>query len=102
MHLGLNNKVAFVAASSQGLGKSVALQLAQEGATVIICSRNKESLEKAKQEIEASGNKNVFAFTGDLSIASEREKVIQQTLKVCKNVDILITNTGGPPSGKFE
>ncbi len=46
MELGLKNKVAFVAASSQGLGKSVALELAQEGAKLIICGRNKENLVK--------------------------------------------------------
>ena len=51
MELGLKNKVAFVAASSQGLGKAVALELAQEGAKVIINGRSKESLEKTKQEI---------------------------------------------------
>ena len=55
MDLGLKNKVAFVAASSQGLGKSVALELAQEGANIIICGRNKENLEKTKQEIEKPG-----------------------------------------------
>ena len=49
MELGLRNKVAFVAASSQGLGKSVALELAQEGANIIICGRNKDTLEKTKQ-----------------------------------------------------
>jgi 3-oxoacyl-[acyl-carrier protein] reductase len=48
MQLGLNNKVAFVAASSQGLGRSVALELAQEGARVIICGRNKDTLQKTK------------------------------------------------------
>ncbi|MCB0395723.1 MAG: SDR family NAD(P)-dependent oxidoreductase, partial [Flavobacteriales bacterium] len=42
MDLGLNNKVAFVAASSQGLGKSVALELAREGASVVLCGRDLE------------------------------------------------------------
>ena len=52
MELELKNKVAFVAASSQGLGKSVATELAQEGARVIINGRFKESLERTKDEIE--------------------------------------------------
>ena len=59
MELGLKNKIAFVAASSQGLGKSVAFELAQEGARVIICGRFKESLEKTKQEIENKTNAEV-------------------------------------------
>ncbi len=102
MELGLKNKVAFIAASSQGLGKSVALELAQEGANIIICGRNKDVLEKTKQEIENQTNRELLALTGDLSVAAEREQIIQSVLQVYNRVDILVTNTGGPPTGKFE
>lgn len=102
MELGLKNKVAFVAASSQGLGKSVALELAQEGAKVIINGRFKESLEATKQEIEQQTNAEVLALSGDLSVANDREQVIRTALEVYSKIDILVTNTGGPPSGKFE
>jgi 3-oxoacyl-[acyl-carrier protein] reductase len=102
MDLGLKNKIAFVAASSQGLGKSVALELAKEGASIIICGRNKESLEKAKQEIENQTNKELLALAGDLSIPAEREQIIKSALQVYSTIDILVTNTGGPPTGKFE
>ena len=73
MDLGLNNKVAFVAASSDGLGKAVALELAKEGATVIINGRNKEKLEKTKQEIELECQTCVLAISGDL--ADEKESI---------------------------
>ena len=86
MELGLKNKVAFVAASSQGLGKSVALELAQEGAKLIICGRNKENLEKTKHEIEKLTNKEVLALAGDLSIAVEREQIIKNALQVYSNI----------------
>src|SRR5258708_13697801 len=102
MELGLKNKVAFVAASSQGLGKSVALELAQEGANIIICGRNKEHLEKTKQEIENQTTAEVLALGGDLSVSAERGDIIKSALQVYSTVDILVTNTGGPPSGKFE
>ncbi len=102
MELGLKDKVAFIAASSKGLGKSVALELAKEGASVIICGRNKDALEKTKQEIETQTNKETLAITGDLSVAAEREQIIQSALQTYNTVDILITNTGGPPAGKFE
>ena len=102
MDLGLKNKVAFVAASSQGLGKSVALELAQEGANIIICGRNKENLEKTKQEIENQTNKELLALAGDLSVSAEREHIIKMVLQAYNTVDILVTNTGGPPAGKFE
>src|SRR6185436_19183371 len=102
MDLGLKNKTAFVAASSQGLGKAVAMELAQEGAKLIINSRNKEALEQTKKEIEDKCKTEVIAITGDLSIAEQRNDVIETALKSFNPIDILITNTGGPPSGKFE
>ena len=102
MELGLKNKIAFVAASSQGLGKSVALEFAQEGATIIICGRNKANLEKTKREIENKTNKKVFALAGDLSVATERELIIKAALQSFPTIDILVTNSGGPPSGKFD
>tara|TARA_R110002073_G_scaffold128999_3_gene275138 strand:- start:100067 stop:100831 length:765 start_codon:yes stop_codon:yes gene_type:complete len=102
MDLGLKNKVAFVAASSQGLGKSVALELAKEGAHVVINGRNKELLSKTEQEINAAGNGTVLALIGDLSIGEDRDRMINEVLSRYKHLDILVTNTGGPPSGKFE
>ena len=102
MDLGLKNKIAFVAASSQGLGKAVALELAQEGARLIICGRNKENLGKAKDEIEKISNEEVLALDGDLSIAAQREQLIKKALQVYSHVDILVTNSGGPATGKFE
>ena len=102
MELGLKNKIAFVAASSQGLGKAVALELAQEGAKLIINGRNKENLESTKKEIEKINGAEVLALAGDLSNDQEREQVIKKTLQAYDHIDILITNTGGPPSGKFE
>jgi len=102
MELGLKNKVAFIAASSQGLGKSVAHELAHEGASIIICGRNKENLEKTKQEIESKNDKEVLALAGDLSVFTERDQIIKEALRSYPVIDILVTNTGGPPSGKFE
>jgi 3-oxoacyl-[acyl-carrier protein] reductase len=102
MELGLRNKVAFIAASSQGLGKAVAMELAQEGAKIIINGRNKERLEQTKEEIEKQTRNEVLALAGDLSIAEERDQIIENALQVHHTIDVLITNTGGPPSGKFE
>jgi len=102
MDLGLKDKIAFVAASSQGLGKAVAIELAKEGAHIAICGRNQEQLNKTKLEIEKVSNGRVIAFSGDLSINSDRNNILDSVLKFYGKVDILITNTGGPPSGKFE
>jgi 3-oxoacyl-[acyl-carrier protein] reductase len=100
MDLHLTDKIAFVAASSNGLGKSVAIELAKEGARVIICGRNPDTLNKAKAEIEKFGN--VFGIAGDLTNNIDRDRIINTVLEKYKHVDVLITNTGGPPTGKFE
>ncbi len=102
MDLGLKNKVAFVAASSKGLGKSVSMELAREGARIIICGRRKEDLEKTKDEIEKQTTAEVLALTGDLSLPAERDSIIKSALQVYSTIDILVTNTGGPPTGKIE
>jgi 3-oxoacyl-[acyl-carrier protein] reductase len=102
MDLGLKNKTAFIAASSQGLGKAVAVELALEGATVIINGRNNEALEKTKQAIESKTHRPVLAVPGDLSDAGQCEQVIKEVLKNFPAIHILVTNTGGPPAAKFE
>lgn len=102
MDLGLKGKVAFVAASSQGLGKSVALEFAREGANVIINGRNSELLEQTRKEIDEAGTGKVLAILGDLSDANQRKEVVTTALKEFPDIHVLITNIGGPPSGKFE
>jgi 3-oxoacyl-[acyl-carrier protein] reductase len=101
MDLGIKNKVAFVSASSQGLGKSSALALAKEGAHVAICGRNQELLRQTAGEIKALGVK-VLSLEGDLSSAADCRRFVESTLTEFGSVDILVTNTGGPPTGKFE
>ena len=102
MDLGLKNKTAFVAASSDGLGKAVAMELAKEGATVIINGRNEERLKATQKIIEDTSHSKVIAIVGDLSTSSGRSTVIETIFKEVDHIDILITNTGGPPAGKFE
>jgi len=102
MDLGLKDKVAFIAASSQGLGKAVAFELVQEGAKVIINGRNGGTLERTKQEIKLLAGQEVLSIAGDLSISGEREKIINTALQTYGTIDILVTNTGGPRSGTFE
>ena len=95
MDLGLKDKVAFIAASSQGLGKAVAFELVQEGAKVIINGRNGGTLERTKQEIKLLAGQEVLSIAGDLSISGEREKIINTALQTYGTIDILVTNTGG-------
>ncbi len=102
MDLGIQNRVALVLASSKGLGKAVAKELAKEGAKVIICGTDAVALETTKAEIEAMAPNNVAAFVCDLTDEHQRRNLVEQSVKAFGNIDILITNTGGPAAGPFE
>ncbi len=102
MDLGLTGKNAFVAGSSKGLGLAVAMELAKEGANLVICSRNQKKLDEAKQELTALGSGDVFVLQGDVSVESERNFLIKASLDRFEHIDILVTNSGGPPPGNFE
>ncbi len=102
MDLGLKNKVALVLASSKGLGKSVALDLAKEGAKVVICSRNTTELEQAKQDIERQTSSSVLAITCDLLDTNQRADLVKQVEEQLGTIDLLVTNIGGPKAGGFE
>ena len=102
MKLGLINKTALVAASSQGLGKAVAEELAKEGANLILCGRTKATLDETVHSIAQLGSGEVLALQGDLSRAEDRDRILAAALEKFECIDILVTNTGGPPPGTFE
>jgi len=101
MDLGIKRKSALVAASSKGLGKAIALELAREGARIVITSRNSENLKRAEDEIRALGAE-VHAIKADLTVKEDIKNLIERALEACGSIDILVTNAGGPPPGTFE
>jgi 3-oxoacyl-[acyl-carrier protein] reductase len=95
MDLGLEGKVALVMGASRGLGRGVAGALAREGARVALASRSQERLDEAVAEI----GERATAFVAD---ATDLERLARLPLEVAEalgSVDILVTNTGGPPPG---
>ena len=99
MDLRIQNKVALVAASSSGLGKSAALQLSREGAHLAICARNKENLFHAKEDIEAETSGVVQAYPIDVTQKDQVEKMVENIVSSLGSIDILVCNAGGPPAG---
>jgi 3-oxoacyl-[acyl-carrier protein] reductase len=99
--LGLAGRVAVVAAGSKGLGRAVAEELAREGAAVVICARGRDPLETTCAHILAAGGR-AHGVVADVSVAADAERVVVEARKVFGAVDILVTNSGGPRSGKFE
>lgn len=100
MDLGLNKRVAMVAAASKGLGRAIAESLAREGCRLSICSRSTDNLDPARLAIEEAGGE-VLAVQCDVSNPSELERWFEATEATFGQVDILVTNTGGPPAAKF-
>lgn len=102
MDLGLKGKRALVAASSRGLGRAIAEELAAEGCDLLICARSEGPLETARDEIAAAHGVRVVAHPADLSKAEEAAAVARRAVDELGGVDVLVTNNGGPPSGPFE
>lgn len=102
MDLGLHGKVALVAAASKGLGRAIAEELAREGASVAMCARGEDALRNARDEIATTTSADVLAIAGDVSDPRDVQRIVRVTMERFGKVDILVTNAGGPPSGKFE
>ena len=101
MDFKLKGKVALISASSRGIGKAVAKELAMEGCKVIICARTKDSLNATKREIEEETNSEVVAVTANITKYADIKKVIDEGLAAFGRIDILVNNSGGPPPGFF-
>jgi 3-oxoacyl-[acyl-carrier protein] reductase len=100
--LGLRGKVAFVAAASKGLGRAIAEELAREGAEIAITARGEDALGSAAIHIGRETGREVLAIPGDVSHPDSVVRMIDATISRFGKLDILVTNAGGPPIGKFE
>jgi 3-oxoacyl-[acyl-carrier protein] reductase len=102
MDLGIRGRVALVAAASRGLGRAIADELAAEGCSLVICSRDAASIEAAARDIERASASRVLGVQADVSIPADVERLVGQAIVAFGKVDILVTNAGGPPAGPFE
>jgi 3-oxoacyl-[acyl-carrier protein] reductase len=97
MDLGIEGRSAIVCASSKGLGRACATELARAGARVAINGRDAELLERVRGEIAAETGAEVVAIAGDMSTPEGRAAL----LAAFPEVDILVNNNGGPPPRDF-
>lgn len=102
MDLGLKNKVALVAAGSRGLGRAVAEELAVEGAALVLCAREPGTLAETAAAIADSTGAHVLAVPADVTEVDQITRVIESANERFGRIDILVTNAGGPPAGRFE
>jgi len=89
----LDNKNAIVTGSARGIGRAIALELAKEGANVVVCDVNLEAAIETSKEIEAMGRKS-FAKKVDVTNYNEVESLILETKEKLGSVDILVNNAG--------
>jgi len=97
MDLGLKGRQAVVCASSQGLGRACALELARAGCTVVVNGRDQAALERTAGEIRAETGAEVIAVAGDVATRAGQDAL----LHAVPRVDILVNNNGGPPFRDF-
>jgi 3-oxoacyl-[acyl-carrier protein] reductase len=102
MDLGLKGRAALVMASSAGLGKAMALELAREGANVMLFSPFEDELKGAQAEIKAASGIEPVYTVGDITVYDDVKKVVKNTVAKFDRLDILINNSGGPPAGPFD
>ncbi len=96
MDLGLKGRSVLVLGASAGIGKSVAFEFIKEGARVAICSRDHLRLQKTAEDIGAE-----LAISCDLNHRGGCTDLVKKVSEHFNGLDILVTNTGGPPKGLF-
>src|SRR5688500_2523951 len=97
MDLGIAGRTAVVCASSRGLGKACAFELAKAGCTLVINGRDKRALEETAQEITIGTGNKVISVVADVGTQEGQAKL----LGAVPQVDILVNNNGGPPYRDF-
>lgn len=102
MDLGLKDKRVLVTGASRGLGYAAARLLAREGCRVAVNSRDEARIKAAAEAIAGETGAQVIGLAGDVTSASTAGQLIAQTVEALGGLDLLVTNSGGPPAGTFE
>jgi len=101
MNFGISGKIALVTASSRGLGRGCAEQLAAEGCRVAICSRDAAAVEQAAKDISTTTGSPVLGLGADMGKAEDISRLLEEVRQSLGEPEILVTNAGGPPPGTY-
>jgi len=99
--LGLKNKVAIIAGSSEGIGRAAAEAFGAAGANVALCARTENKLNAAAEEIRKAHKVEVFAQAVDVTDFNGLEGFVSAVAKKFGRIDICVANAGGPPPKSF-
>ncbi|MBW2560577.1 MAG: SDR family oxidoreductase, partial [Deltaproteobacteria bacterium] len=100
MELGIKDKIAIVTGGGEGIGRAIALRLANEGATVVVADMNKKGAQSTVAEITDRGG-NGMALQVDATKEEDVDRMLIETLEAYKTVDILVNNVGGGGPSTF-
>jgi 3-oxoacyl-[acyl-carrier protein] reductase len=101
MDLGIEGKTAIVTAASRGIGYACAETLSQEGVNVVICARQKTSLEEAAERISHKTGTRVVAQQADVTDARDIKALVERALQEFGSIEVLVAIGGSPPRGSF-
>jgi 3-oxoacyl-[acyl-carrier protein] reductase len=100
--LQLKGKTALITGGSEGIGRAIAMVLANEGVDIAICARRKEPLEAAAGEISKATGRKVVPITADLTKDADAANFVKSAAQALGRVDIMINNAGSAPGGVIE
>jgi 3-oxoacyl-[acyl-carrier protein] reductase len=102
MDLGIKGRSAIVTGGSRGIGRETARQFLEEGARVLICGRNAETLERTRLELAKATGGDIHAIVADMTKPGDIERLVETAREKFGSVDILVNNAGQMYSGRFE
>lgn len=100
MDLGIEGRVALVMGASKGIGRACAESLAREGVRVAIASRSRERIDATAQELSNAASGEVRGFVADATDPDALPALVREVEESLGPIDVLVTNTGGPPVGE--
>jgi 3-oxoacyl-[acyl-carrier protein] reductase len=100
MKQALSNRVAIITGASRGIGRAIALKLAEDGAAVMLAARNAELLQEVGAEIQSLGGRAAW-LSLDLRKPDAPALLVQKTLEVLGGIDIVVNNAGATKRGDF-
>ena len=102
MDLGLKGKVALITGGSDGIGYASAWELANEGASVVICARGQDALDEAVNKIKSETNGNISSISCDVTQIDQVDAMFSALLEKHGSIDILVNNAGTSSANPFD